>query len=285
MPYVTTLIAPRPAPFFDDAALKILGAAGIGPDDRAVLQKDRAVDLVTTEALPKETLDDLRATGIDAVCQPVGTRKKRLFMADMDATMVEQETLDELAAAIGIKDKVAAITQKAMNGELDFKQALRERVALLQGLPVTALDDAASAMTYTPGGAALLEALKADGVHCVLVSGGFTFFTGRVAHALGFDEHHGNRLEIEKERLTGRVEDPILDKAFKKSCLEDTARRLSVSLPETLAVGDGANDLPMLQTAGLGVGFHGKKLLRDALPNHIVHGGLDALIFVMGYAP
>jgi len=286
MPYVTTLIAPQQAPFFDDAPLRAMAKAGFRTETRAGIAPQRAVDVLSGSPAPKDLMDDIRATyKIDIVTQKAATRKKRLFMADMDATMVTEETLDELAAHAGLKDKIAAITTRAMNGELDFKEAVRERVGLLRGLPVTALADTAARMTFTKGGAQLLKTLKANGVHCVLVSGGFQFFTNHVAAALGFHENHGNVLQIDGGVLAGTVGEPILDKNFKKKCLEDTAARMGTTLAEAVAIGDGANDLPMLETAALGVGFQSKQLLRDALPNHILFGGLDTLIYALGLEP
>lgn len=286
MPYVTTLIAPQQAPFFDDAPARDLALGGIKLDARVVLGEGRAVDFFSSAAPAREALDAVRANhGIDIITQDVSARKKRLFLADMDATMVAEETLDELAAHAGLKEKIAAITARAMNGELDFREALRERVGLLRGLPVSTLAETAAHMTFMQGGAVLLETLKNQGVHCVLVSGGFTYFTGHVAATLGFDENHGNTLEVSGAVLSGTVGEPILDKNFKKSCLVETAAKLGAQLHETVAIGDGANDLPMLETAGLGVGFQSKPVLRAALPNHIIHGGLDTLIYALGLAP
>lgn len=280
MPYVITLIAPQQAPFFEDGPLKTLGLDG----DLEVLEQGRAVDLVAGQPASKAVMDEIRETfKIDILCQDLSTRAKRLFIADMDATMVMEETLDELAACAGIKDRIAAITARAMNGELDFESALKERVALLRGLPVTALAETAAKMHYTKGGKNLIAALKENGVHCVLVSGGFTYFTSKVAETLGFDVNHGNTLNITADqKLDGTVGEPILGKSFKKACLEENAAKLGVPLSASVAVGDGANDLPMLQTAGLGVGFRSKRLLRDSLPNHILYGGLDTLIYALG---
>jgi phosphoserine phosphatase len=269
--------------FFDDAPIGLLKAEGIAVATRTVLSEGRAIDVFTSRPVPAHVLDQIRGRfGIDAISQDVATRRKSLLLADMDATMVAEETLDELAGCAGLKDEIAAITARAMNGELDFRAALRERVALLKGLPVAALAETARKVTFNPGAEILIGTLRSHGVHCVLVSGGFTYFTGRVAAALGFDEHHGNRLDISGGSLSGLVAEPILDKSFKRQCLEAAARQLGIPIAETIAVGDGANDLPMLQTAGLGVGWRSKKVLRDALPNHILFGGLDTLLYGMG---
>ncbi len=283
MPYVITLIAPSQAPSFDRLPQKILRESGLKPGETRVLAEGRAVDITCDAPAPAWVMDKIREQcRIDVLCQETATRARRLFMADMDATMVEEETLDELAAHAGIKDQIAAITRRAMNGELDFQAALHERVALLKGLPETALADTAAKMHYMPGGELLLKTLKAHNVHCVLVSGGFTYFTAQVAKHLGFDENHGNTLLLENGALTGRVGLPILDKAFKKLCLETTAAKLGIPLSQTVAIGDGANDLPMLQTAGLGVGYQSKQVLRDSLSNHLLFNGLDALVYGLG---
>ena len=260
--------------------MKTLALSG----DRNVLQQGRAVDLVTDTPASTAQMDLVRDQHrVDILCQKLDTRLKRLFMADMDATMVEEETLDELAAYAGIKDQIAAITARAMNGELDFKAALRERVSLLKGLPTSAMSETAAKMHYMPGGSELIAALKSNGVRCILVSGGFTYFTSKVAETLGFDANHGNTLNIgPDQKLDGTVGEPILDKSFKKACLEENAAKIGCPLSACVAIGDGANDLPMLQTAGLGVGFHSKPVLREQLPNHILYNGLDALIYALG---
>ncbi len=286
MPFVTTLVAPQKTSTFDDAPLRLLKAAGVVVEQRQVLVNDRAVDVITAGRVPPGVLNEVRERfRIDAICQDLATRGKSLLLADMDATMVADETLDELAGYAGLKDRIAAITARAMNGELDFEAALRERVALLKGLPVTALAETAGRLTFNPGADVLIRTLKAHGLHCALVSGGFTYFTGRVAAALGFDEHHGNRLEVAGDSLAGTVADPILGKAFKKHCLEATAERLGIPMSATVAIGDGANDLPMLQAAGLGVGWRSKSILREALPSHILFGGLDTLLYCLGLEP
>jgi phosphoserine phosphatase len=286
MTFVTTFAAAEPTPSFDDAPIGLLRAEGIAVESRAVLARGRAVDVFTSGPVPSRVLDEVRGRfGVDAITQELATRRKALFLADMDATIVAEETLDELAGYAGLKAQIAAITARAMNGELDFRAALRERVGLLKGLPLAALAETAANVTFNPGAEVLVRTLKAHGIHCVLVSGGFTYFTERVAAALGFDEHHGNRLDIAGERLSGLVIEPILDRSFKRHCLEATAARLGLSMTQTVAIGDGANDLPMLQGAGLGVGWRSKAILREALPNHILFGGLETLLFGLGLPP
>lgn len=210
-------------------------------------------------------------------------RRKKLLVADMDATMVEGETLDELAARAGVKDKVAAITDAAMRGEIDFAEALRQRVALLRGLPAAALAETLAEVRPSKGAAVLVRTMARHGAHGVLVSGGFDFFTRAIAAQLGFHENVGNRLGIEGDRLTGEVMPPIVDKDVKKRTLEETARARQIDLRATLAVGDGANDIPMLQAAGAGVGYFGKPAVLTATPHHIRHTDLTSLLFMQGY--
>jgi len=284
MSYVITLIAPHQSPSFDDAAIEILRGAGIDIKERVPLCDGIATDLFCAQAAPKALMEKVREEcKIDILCQQVELRNRRLFFADMDATIVAEETLDELAGHVGLKDKIAAITQRAMNGELDFKEALRMRVGLLEGLPESALADTAAKVTYNAGAKDLLAALKNHGLYCVLVSGGFTYFTQKIADAAGFDENHGNRLDIANATLTGKVLEPILDKNFKQKCLMETAEKLGIPLTETIAIGDGANDLPMLQTAGLGIGWRSKPVLREALDNHLLYCNLDVIPFALGF--
>jgi phosphoserine phosphatase len=221
---------------------------------------------------------------VDAIAQGAGNdSRKRLLLADMDSTIVTTETLDELAAFAGLKDKVAAITARAMNGELDFKAALRERVGMLAGLPVSALEATWAETRLMPGAEALVRTMRAHGAHCALVSGGFTFFTGRVAERVGFHAHFSNTLEIAEGRLTGKVAEPILDKDAKLATLKRLAAELGLPLSAALTVGDGANDLPMLQSAGLGVAFRAKPVVAAAARARVEHADLRALLYAQGY--
>jgi len=222
---------------------------------------------------------------IDIVIQPAGHRRKRLFLADMDSTMIGQECIDELADFVGLKAEVAAITERAMRGEIAFEPALRERVALLKGLAVGVVDEIiAKRIRLTPGGRALVQTMRAHGAYAGLVSGGFTLFTGPIAQKIGFEEHRANRLVIENERLAGRVEEPILGREAKLATLIELRQKLGLSHEETLAVGDGANDLAMLTEAGLGVAYHAKPAVAAAAHARIDHGDLTALLYVQGYA-
>ncbi|HEY8962968.1 MAG TPA: phosphoserine phosphatase SerB [Alphaproteobacteria bacterium] len=283
MSYVITIVAPQASPFFADEPIRFLQDQGLKIDRIDFLARDRAVDIGASAPVPRAHMDQIRDKfHLDIFCQHRDTRAKKLFFADMDATMVVEETLDELAGYAGIKDQIAAITVRAMSGELDFHAALHERVGLLKGLPEKALFQTHERTTFSPGAQNLLSTLKSRGLYCVLVSGGFTYFTTKVAESLGFDEHHGNTLILEDGELTGTVGQPVLDKMFKQKCLFETAERMGIALTETVAIGDGANDLPMLQAAGFGVGWRSKQVLRDALDNHILFGGLDTLTYALG---
>ena len=228
---------------------------------------------------------ELDALGVDLNLQPVEGRRKAMLLADMDSTMIRQECIDELAAEAGIGSRVAEITARAMNGELDFEGALIERVGLLQGLEVQVIDKVLSErITFMPGGKALVATMKADGGHAVLVSGGFTAFASAVARALGFDEYRANVLLEEAGRLTGDVCRPILGREAKMQALEETTTRLGLSERDVLAVGDGANDLGMLGRAGSGVALHAKPAVAAQCALRINHGDLTALLFLQGYS-
>ena len=220
---------------------------------------------------------------IDAVVVASANRRKRLLVADMESTMIENEMLDELADFLGLREKIAGITARAMNGELDFAAALNERVGLLAGLPVARLDEAAKRIRYTPGGATLIATMKRHGATCALVSGGFTHFTAMVKAALGFDLEAANVLKHDGTTLAGAVELPILGREAKLAMLDRLCQERSLPIGETIAVGDGANDLPMLKAAGLGVAFHAKPVVAAEVSARIDHGDLTALLYLQGY--
>ncbi|MDR5655021.1 phosphoserine phosphatase SerB [Ruixingdingia sedimenti] len=227
----------------------------------------------------------LQARGVDLIVQRAEGRRKRLLIADMDSTMIGQECIDELADLAGVGPRVAAITARAMNGELDFEGALRERVGLLAGLPETVIAQVlAERITYTPGGAELIATMKAQGGYALLVSGGFTAFTTAVAAHLGFDAHRANTLLAEGGALTGRVAEPILGRAAKVAALEEFTARLGITPAEAIAVGDGANDLGMLHLAGTGVALHAKPAVAAQCEVRVNHGDLTALLYIQGYA-
>jgi phosphoserine phosphatase len=221
---------------------------------------------------------------IDVAIVAEGNRRKRLLVADMDSTMIGQECIDELGALAGAGDQIRAITAGAMRGELDFEAALKARLTLVKDLPQDAIGRILKErITFTPGGRALVATMKANGAYAVLVSGGFVQFTGYVAKQLGFDEHRANELLIENGRLTGGVREPILGKDAKLAALREVARNRGIGLADTLAVGDGANDIPMLQASGLGVALHAKPKVREAASVSIMHGDLTALLYLQGY--
>lgn len=260
------------------AGVEILGSDWIEPDKAADIRFSG--DLAGARA----TLDALSGT-IDAIVQPADGRAKKLFIADMDSTMITVECLDELADYAGFKPQVSVITERAMSGELDFVAALDERVALLEGMDaqmVTRCHD--ERVAITPGAVALVRTMKAHGTHSVLVSGGFTLFADRVASDIGFDRAVANQLEISAGSLTGKVIRPIVDSATKRRVLLEETERLGLSREETLAIGDGANDLEMIEHSGLGIAFHGKPKLRDAADARIDHGDLSVLLYAQGYA-
>ena len=226
--------------------------------------------------------------GLDCNLVAANHRRKRLLVADMESTIIEQEMLDELADFVGNRDRISEITERAMRGELDFDSALRERVATLAGLDSAVLDEVSKRITYMPGARELVATMRRHGAYCALVSGGFTVFTERVAKELGFDEHQANTLEIADGKLTGRVVPPILGREAKLQALRTLTDRLKLTFEDTLAVGDGANDVAMLEAAGLGVAFHAKPKVRDhmaSLPNGavITHGDHRALLHLQGY--
>lgn len=229
-------------------------------------------------------LAELDGAPIDIVIQPVANRRKKLFLADMDSTMIEQECIDELADYVGLKAEVSAITERTMRGDLPFEPALRERVALLAGLPLSVIDEIIERrITLMPGGRELVATMRANGTYCALVSGGFTVFTGPIAGMFGFQEHRSNHLVIEDEKLAGRVEEPIVGREAKYEALVELREKLGLSEEETLAVGDGANDLAMLGEAGLGVAYHAKPAVAEAASARVDHGDLTALLYMQGY--
>lgn len=289
MAHVATLVANPARPVLTTALLA--RAADALPHAGAAewLEHGIAADIpfARPDAAAAAIADRLRAAldaPVDVFVQPVAHRRKRLFLADMDSTMIGQECIDELADYVGLKDKVSAITERAMRGELAFEPALRERVALLAGLPVDVVEEIiASRITLTPGGRELVATIRAHGGYAALVSGGFTVFTGPIGAMIGFDEHRSNVLEAEDGRLAGRVREPILGKEAKLATLVELRTRFDLAHEETMAVGDGANDLAMLAEAGLGVAFRAKPAVAAAAHARVDHADLTALLYAQGY--
>jgi len=229
-------------------------------------------------------LQSLRETLVDAdvYMQPQDARGKRLLICDMDMTIVAAETLDEVASALGMGDRIAAITARAMRGEIDFSESLRERIEMLAGQPEQIFHDVVASLRLNPGAGQLLAAARAAGVHTILVSGGFAQVAEPVAQRLGFDEVHCNHLEIDAGKLTGKVEQPIVDADFKCRLLQQRAQALKLPLGDCCAIGDGANDLPMLRAVGLGIAYRAKPVLRAATSCHIDATDLASAIYFMG---
>lgn len=267
------------------AAADRLAQAGCQPGESIWLDREKAADLffATDPISARAALADV-GQGIDVIVQPVEGRAKALLIADMDSTMITVECIDELADYAGIKPQIAEITERAMRGELDFEGALHGRVALLKGLPDSAIDQCRQERVVIMGGArALVRTMKARGARTLLVSGGFTRFTGPVAAEIGFDMHVANVLEIADGALLGSVTRPIVDAARKRTELE-AAIAGGIDRALTLAVGDGANDIPMIEGAGLGVAYHAKPVTRAAAAAEIVHGDLSVLLYAQGIA-
>jgi phosphoserine phosphatase len=256
---------------------------------RVELAPDEAVDVAFIGDKPIQDLREHLQTfvadlPVDIVVQPVASRRKKLLVADMDSTVIGQECIDELADFAGLKGKVALITERAMRGEIEFEPALRERVALLKGLPASVVDRVlAERITLDPGAKLLVATMRANGARAILVSGGFTSFVDRIRTMVGFDESYANRLIETDGNLAGEVEEPILGRAAKLATLEDAIIRLDLDASETLAVGDGANDLAMLGRAGLGIAYHAKPKVAEAADARIDHNDLTALLFAQGY--
>lgn len=250
-----------------------------------------APDVAAEFSLPKipanrwDVWADVQKMGVDLVIQPSVGRRKKMLLADMDSTMIQQECIDELADEAGVGAHVKDITARAMNGELDFNDALRERVGLLKGLPTGVIEKVlAERITVMPGGPELLATMKANGGYAALVSGGFTAFTGAVAKQLGFDENRANTLIEQDGVLTGEVAVPILGKQAKVDALEQITARLGINKDDVMAVGDGANDLGMLHAAGHGVALHAKPVVAAEVDTRINFGDLTALLYLQGYA-
>jgi len=281
--HVLTLIAPHGAHVLT-AALIARVAEAVRGGAPAILSSGEAVDIpVAAPPDPAIVYAALDAAPVDAVVTPAAGRRKRLLIADMDSTIVTTETLDELAGYAGLHDRVAAITRRSMNGEIDFAAALRERVALLRGLPLDAMAQTWAATAFMPGAAELVATMRAHGAVTALISGGFTYFTSRVAAQLGFDVHRANTLLDDGAALTGEVGTPILDRAAKLSVLQELAAAEGLDMADCLAVGDGANDLAMIRAAGLGVAFHAKPIVSAEARVRVDHCGLRALLFMQGY--
>jgi phosphoserine phosphatase len=289
MSLVATLICNPADPALDstivDGARAVLPSPGPAQwlfDEVAVdIPFTGSEDIAAVAARLREARGDLP---IDIVVQPQAFRRKKLLLADMDSTMIGQECVDELADFAGLKAHVAAITERAMRGEIEFEPALRQRVALLKGLPAGVVDEVlAKRITLTPGGRELVATMRAHGAYTCLISGGFTLFTNAIAAMIGFQENRANQLKVEDGKLTGEVAAPILGRAAKLATLVELRESFDLDNLDTLAVGDGANDLGMIENAGLGVAYHAKPAVAAAAAARIDHGDLTALLYAQGY--
>jgi phosphoserine phosphatase len=289
MSFVVTLICNPANPALDstviDGARALLPSPGpaqwLFDEVAADIPFEGTEDIGAIERRLREARGDLP---IDIVVQPRIARRKKLFLADMDSTMIGQECVDELAAFAGKKAEVAAITERAMSGEIEFEPALRDRVALLKGLPVDIVDKVLKErITLTPGGRELIATMRAHGAWTCLISGGFTLFSRAVAKMIGFQENRANELIVEDGRLTGEVAEPVLGRARKLATLVELLESFDLDDIDTLAVGDGANDLDMLVHAGLGIAYHAKPAVATAAAARIDHGDLTALLYAQGY--
>src|SRR5665213_2481597 len=289
MSLVATLICHPANPALDstvvDGARAILTQAGPAHwlfDEVAVdIPFDSSEPVAAIVTRLQQAREDLP---IDVVVQPRIDRRKKLFLADMDSTMIGQECIDELADYAGLKARVAAITERAMRGEIAFEPALRERVALLKGLPLTTIDEVIEKrITLTPGARTLVATTRAHGALTCMVSGGFTLFTSRIAAMIGFDETRANMLIVEGDRLAGTVAEPIFGRESKWATLIELRTRLGLAKDDTLVAGDGANDIDMIAEAGLGVAYHAKPKVAEAAAARIDHADLSALLYIQGY--
>src|SRR6266581_8253392 len=298
MSYVATLISHPDRPAISDGLLQKVARVLPQAGPANWLAPGVAVDIIfgepanqagTPASVRKKLSRELRSVigtaPVDVVVQPQDGRRKKLLVADMDSTMIGQECIDELADYAGLKDRVAAITARAMAGEIAFAPALRERIALLKGLPISTIDKViAERIRPNPGAATLIKTMRANGAYTCVVSGGFTAFMAPLAAAIGFDEFHANPLIADAAgRLTGTVTEPVLGREAKRDALLALCQRFQLRREETIAVGDGANDIPMIEEAGLGVAFHGKAVLREVADACIDHGDLTALLYAQGY--
>ncbi|MFD1701593.1 phosphoserine phosphatase SerB [Methylopila henanensis] len=292
MPALAAVLIANPNEPAVDAALVMKAAQVVQGAEVRMLDGGVAAEFILDSDVAPATLRRrlqmaIGSAPVDVCVVPAEGRRKKLLIADMDSTMIGQECIDELADRVGLKDQVAGVTERAMRGEIAFEPALRERVALLKGLP--AADTIAAVLderiTLTPGARALVATMRANGAYAALVSGGFTAFTEEVAARLGFDENRANVLEIDGAGLlTGLVTEPILGREAKLAALEELIAAKGLDRAETLAVGDGANDLAMLQAAGLGVAYHAKPAVAEAAHVRIDHGDLSALLYLQGYS-
>ena len=283
MPIVTLIT--NPAMYLDATMVETLSEA-MGGGAPVWLNPTCAAEYVVPK-VPRNARaiwESLQGEGVDMVIQPDGDRRRKLLLADMDSTMIQEECIDELAEEAGVGEAVRDVTLRAMNGEVSFEDALRDRVARLKGLPLSVIDDVLARRIHPmPGGATLVATMKAHGAHASLVSGGFTAFSRAIAERLGFDDHRANTLEASDGKLTGTVADPVLGREAKVLRLKALVKELAIKPLDVMAIGDGANDLGMLKAAGTGVAVHAKPAVQAEARHRINHGDLTALLYIQGY--
>ena len=287
--FALTLIAsPSSGPLLSTHLDRVRARLGIvcEPD---WLAPDEACDLVISSdssaaditALARAALE---GTAIDAVCTPLQGRRKKILISDMDSTIIGQECIDELGDAIGVGPDVRKITEDVIGGKIGFPDALRQRMALMKGLQFQVLESVfAERISLNAGARTLVRTMRAHGAFCILVSGGFSFFTSRIASKVGFHDHQANELIFRNERLTGEVVEPILGRSAKLETLKSLCDERGLTPQDVLAVGDGANDIKMIAAAGLGVAYHASKSLKQHANAWIDHGELSALLYAQGY--
>lgn len=290
--FVLTLVSTPPYPPLEGKQIRLVTdeiiAAGGQAGHPIWLAAGVAADIPFRGLEPRVAMQlaelALGSAPVDAVAQPLRGRRRKMLLADMDSTLICEESLDELADHAGIKAETAVITERAMRGELEFKAAVRERVAKLKGLPESALHETLTKLTLMPGAVALISTLRAHGAECHLVSGGFRFFTRAIAKRLGMTSEQGNDLIVKDGHLTGEVLEPVLDKDSKLARLYQLCADNGLDLSEVMSVGDGANDIPMLQAAGMGVALHAKPKVNETVNYRIRHSDLTALLYIQGYS-
>jgi phosphoserine phosphatase len=291
MQNVLTLIAGSSTSILDSQTMAAVNLALVGASTHIGsvdwLEPNRACDIpfegIDLTMVQRIVRDRLGTAPIDLAAQTAVGRRKRLLVADMESTIITAELLDELAAFLGIADMIAPITARSMRGEIEFAQSLRERVSLLAGQPDTVLESVVKRIELMPGARQLVQTMRAAGAYTALISGGFDHFAAIVARTCGFDEYHANRLVIAGGKITGQIAEPILDRDGKANMLKRLAANRGIALESTAAIGDGANDITMLQAAGLGVAFHGKPAVAAATRYKLEHSDLTGLLYLQGY--
>jgi len=292
MSHILTLVASDKSPELTEKhfanAINLCNQHDLQTTDEYItwLDDGKAAQIRVSDDAPMELVEQLRETFEDDKIDFFildETFKPKLLVADMESTIIRNEMLDDLGEFLGIGKQIKAITDRAMNGEIDFYQSVRERINLLKGVETKVLDEKRDALKPNPGAKTFVETLKSNGASCVLATGGFTYFSEYIAELCGFDEHHANELGIDNKRLTGKVVDPIFGPEGKLEVMQEKAKELGITPEQCITIGDGANDLPMLEKAGLGIGYHPKPAVKEKVKNCILHGDFTATLYALGY--